>query len=168
MKKLFLLRHGKAGVGANDKSRPLAPRGKQDIFWLGQYLKKSRMLPDHIFCSGAIRTRESFNQLQAGADVSLPADFRDDLYLADAKYMTRLIQKFDQKISAAMIIAHNPGLAQIFHNLSQSPSNEQRGLAFPTSTLAIIGFDIDDWSELRNDSGRILQVIMTPEIRKNT
>jgi len=168
MKKLFLLRHGKAGIGANDKSRPLAPHGKQDIFRLGQYLKTSRMLPDHIFCSSALRTKETYNQIQAGADVSLPADFRDDLYLADAKYMTRLIQNFDQKISDAMIIAHNPGLAQIFHSLSQNPSNEQRGLAFPTGTLAIIGFDIDDWSELKNDSGRVLQVIMSPEIRKNT
>ncbi len=168
MKKLFLLRHGKAGVGANDKSRPLAPRGRQDIFWLGQYLKKTQMLPDYIFCSSAIRTKESFNQLQTGADASLPVTFRGDLYLAAAEDMTRLIQKFDQKISTAMIIAHNPGLAQIFHNLSQNPSNEHRGLPFATGTLAIIGFDIDDWSKLRNDSGRVLQVIMPPEIRKNT
>ncbi|MCF6215191.1 MAG: histidine phosphatase family protein [Emcibacter sp.] len=167
MKKLFLLRHGKAGLLANDKSRPLAPRGKQDIFWLGQYLKKSRMLPDHIFCSGALRTRESFDQIKAGADVSLPVVFRDDLYLADAEYMTRLIQKFDPKISAAMIISHNPGLAQIFHNLSQDPSNNYHSLAFPTGTLAIIGFDIDDWSELKNDTGQVLQVIMPPEMRKN-
>lgn len=166
MKKLFLLRHGKAGVGANDKSRPLAPRGRQDIFRLGQYLKKTQMLPDHIFCSSAIRTKESFNQLQTGADVSLPADFRDDLYLADTKYMTRLIQKFDQKISAAMIIAHNPGLAQIFHNLSQNPSNEHRGLTFATGTLAVIGFDILDWSQLRNDSGQILHVIIPSEMIK--
>ncbi len=167
MKKLFLLRHGKAGIGANDKSRPLAPRGKQDIFRLGQYLKTSRMLPDHIFCSSALRTRESFDQIKAGAAISLPVDFCDDLYLADAEYMTRLIQKFDQKISAAMIIAHNPGLAQIFHNLSQDPSNEHHNLAFPTGTLAIIGFDIDDWSELKNDSGQILRVIMPVEMRKN-
>ncbi len=167
MKKLFLLRHGAAGGGANDKSRPLAPRGKQDIFRLGQYLKTSRMLPDHIFCSSALRTRETFDQIQAGTAILLPVDFCDDLYLADAEYMIRLIQNFDQKISAAMIIAHNPGLAQIFHSLSQDPSNEHHSLAFPTGTLAIISFDIDDWSELKNDSGQILPVIIPAKMRKN-
>jgi len=167
MKKLFLLRHGKAGFGTNDHSRPLAPQGKQDILWLGQYLKTSDMLPDHIFCSSALRTRETCTQMLDGAEETLPVTIRDDLYHATTEGMTRLIQKLDQEIVAPMIIAHNPGLASLFQNLAQHSRQVRDNLSFQTGTLAIITFDIDDWSELQNHSGQVMRVIIPPRITKN-
>jgi len=166
MKRLFLLRHAKAGYAASDKCRPLAARGRADALWLGQYLKKSDLMPDHILCSSALRTKETFTQLERGAERPFSVTYLDDLYLAAAEHIAHLIQQLDQRITAPMIIAHNPGLAILFQALVQNPPKDDRKKIFPTGTLAILGFDISDWSDLESNAGQLLNMILPSDMRK--
>lgn len=166
MKRLFILRHAKAGTGPDDYDRPLAPRGNRDSFWLGQYLKKTRVLPDLVLCSSAVRARETLIQLQAGAATSFPTRLQDDLYLASAHYVIRRIHRLESDITAVMIIGHNPGLSRLFQLLSHNPPRDSRSLKYPTCALAVMDFDIDDWSGLNNHSGHVLEMIIPSDRRR--
>ncbi len=160
MKRLFLLRHAKAGFGQDDKSRPLAKQGKKDAFRLGQYLAEKNLLPDHILCSAALRAKETFETLSEGAELSFSVTFLNELYLASEDYMTQLLHKLDPSVQAPMIIAHNPGLAIMLHNLAYTPPHDAPIIKFPPCMVSILDFDIKNWSELRHHSGYILQNIL--------
>lgn len=163
MKRLFLLRHAKAGPGPKDHSRPLAPRGNRDSFWLGQYIKKLPVLPDFVLCSSARRTTETLDRLQAGAALIFPARFRDDLYLASAQYIFHQIRAFGADITAPLIIGHNPGLARLFQDLTRDPPRDDRSLKFPTGTVAIMDFDIESWSALKSSTGQLLEMVIASD-----
>ena len=160
MKRLFLLRHAKAGYGPSDQTRPLNHRGKRDAFWLGQYLCERNLLPDHVLCSSAKRTMETYDRLQDGVDGLPPVYFQSDLYLATADHILRQLQNLDTDITAPMILCHNPGISQLFQQLVHRPPQDHRTLKYPTCCLGIIDFDIENWSELKNDTGKVFKVVI--------
>lgn len=162
MKRLFLLRHAKAGFGPRDQTRPLSERGKRDAFWLGQYLKRENLLPGHILCSSAVRAQESLSRLLEGAEMVIPASFCEDLYLASADHMMNQLQNLAPDIKAPMIIGHNPGLCLLFQSLAG------RSLKYPTCMTTILDFDIDIWSDLKSNSGQLLDVILPADNQQIT
>jgi len=166
MKRLFLLRHAKAAYGSTDQSRRLAPRGKADAYWLGQYLKKLDLLPDYIISSSAARTRDTFSQLQDASKITLTAHFRDDFYLATAGHMAQQMQLLGPNIKAPMIIGHNPGLALLFKGLMKPMGQGEPPQKYPSCSLAVLEFDIENWSELASNTGQLLDLIIPSEFRK--
>jgi len=163
MKRLFLLRHGKAGFGASDRIRPLKRRGQQDAFWLGQNLKKQNILPDYILCSSATRATQTLAQFQTGSELTFPAVFQDDLYLASATYMLQEIRKLGPDVTAAMIIAHNPGLATLFQDLVHKIPKKKNLLKYSPGTVTILDFDITDWAAIIHRAGRLIAGIIPSE-----
>ena len=160
MKRLFLLRHAKAGFGTTDQTRPLTSRGQEDALWLGRTLKEAGLLPDHILCSTATRARKTLSQLLSGADVCLPTSFHEDLYLASAPHMSRMIQNLDATITAPMIVGHNPGICELFQDLSHNPPQDEYSLKYPPCMVTILDFDITDWMELKSHAGQLFDLII--------
>ena len=167
MKRLFLLRHAKAGFGTSDQIRPLSSRGRNDASWLGQYLKNSEVLPDHILCSSATRAVETQSQLLEGIETDIPTSFHDDLYLASGQHIAHQLQLLAPNINAPMIIAHNPGLAMLFQDLVCIAPNDDRSLKYPTCMVTVMDFDIDVWSELRSNTGQLFKMIVPSDEQKN-
>lgn len=164
MKRLFLLRHAKAGFGTSDQNRPLSPRGKREALWLGDYLKKKDLLPDYIICSSANRTKETYSQLLGeNRDISHkvpPANFRDDFYLASADHILHHIKSLEPTVKAVMIIGHNPGLSKLFQYLAHNPPQDSRSLKYPTCTLGILDFEIEDWSDLKTNTAQVIKMVI--------
>lgn len=168
MKRLFLLRHAKAGFGTSDQARPLDSRGKADALWMGKHLKKHNLVPDHILCSSAARTRETLDLVQQSEETGCPAVWRDDFYLASADHMAQKIRDLEQHINAPMIIGHNPGIALLCHTLLHDPAGKGIGINFPTCSMAILEFDIEDWSALESNTGQLFHMIIASERQNNT
>ncbi|WP_417623937.1 SixA phosphatase family protein [Paremcibacter congregatus] len=167
MKRLFLLRHGKAGFGNTDPERPLAPRGEKDMVWLGKLLATKALLPDHILCSSAKRTRETAHCLcQDDNTPHIKTSFHDTLYLASAETLLDHLHCLDNRIQAAMIIGHNPGIATLFHSLINRPATDQRLREFPTGCLVILDFDITDWADLKSNTGQLYCGFVASDARK--
>ena len=64
MKQIFLLRHAKSDwstLGQQDFERPLAKRGINDAMLISQYIQDKRHLVDAVFCSSALRTKETLS-----------------------------------------------------------------------------------------------------------
>lgn len=167
MKRLFLLRHGKAGLGSTDFNRPLAPRGESDAFWLGQYLMKNDLWPDRVFCSSAARAQGTFNHLQQGVNRPLVAEYRDDLYLASPSLITKIIHRLSPDISSVMIIAHNPGLSELFQQLHQSPSQNKHSQKYPTCALAILDFKVQSWKDMKSNLGQLYRLVIPSDEKNN-
>lgn len=68
-------------LGAGDHARPLAEVGRKAAALVGAELKKLGEKPELVLVSSALRTRQTFEELQAVAGLGAP-QIEDDLYLA--------------------------------------------------------------------------------------
>ena len=160
MKRLFLLRHAKAGFHPEDKPRPLAPRGIRDATWLGQYIKKAGLISDYILCSSAARAKETSSCLLKNIKDKPQVSFQDNLYLAPAGHLYDELKSLGPAINQIMIIGHNPGLSTLFQNLANDPPTDSRSLKYPTCMVSVLDFDITDWRDLKSCTGQVFDLII--------
>ena len=83
---LSLMRHAKSDWGdldLDDYARTLSKRGIKAATVMGQAIRRERLEPDLILCSGAIRTRATLTLMLPELRTPHPAVmFDDELYLA--------------------------------------------------------------------------------------
>jgi phosphohistidine phosphatase len=144
MKKLFLLRHGKASsskVDEKDFDRPLNKKGIAQINQQGQHLQSEHPKFDQLIYSSAKRTKETAEianeQLSIKALIS-----SEDLYLADEHTILSFIKAnaFDENI---LYVGHNFGISRLASDLA--------GYSISMTTGMMIEFDLDigKWDELK-------------------
>jgi phosphohistidine phosphatase len=111
---LSLLRHAKsswADPGLDDYERPLAKRGANAAAEIGKYLKRQKLRPDLILCSGAVRTRATLELVLAELCSPAPEVRYDDaLYRTSPAIMLSGLRKIDTPYRHVMMIGHNPEL----------------------------------------------------------
>ena len=161
MKRLLLLRHGKAeGQASDDRKRALIPRGKTDSTRMGRFLHEDAYVPDMILCSDSVRTRQTLEavlpELQAKPDLKYLAE----LYLAEPELILSLVRKAADKFPSLMIVGHNPGLEQCALALAAVPLEKKlrkrydvMDEKFPTCALAVIDFEIEKWRDVTPGRG---------------
>jgi phosphohistidine phosphatase len=161
MKRLLLLRHGKAeGAASDDRKRVLIPRGKTDSTRMGRFLREDAYIPDCVLCSDATRTRQTLDavlpELHAKPDVKYLAE----LYLAEPELVFSLVRRANDKLGSLMIVGHNPGLEQCALALAAVPLEkkvrkryEVMDEKFPTCALAVIDFDVERWRDVTPGAG---------------
>lgn len=148
MKKLILLRHGKAEeFAATDFERGLKERGSAQSKQRGAWLKQKQFIPDLILSSDAQRTRETTQQVIDGLELpDAPVQWQHALYNATSSTILSHILTTDDAIQTLLVIGHNNGiseLASFFHS-------DYVGLK--TSGFAVFDFATKHWSELLNVS----------------
>lgn len=115
MKRLLLVRHAQA-VSADsaqtDFSRPLSDQGVVQAQALASLLMRANQIPDLMLVSSAQRTQmtASFLSKELGL-ISQNQRTLDELYLAPASLIEKVIQQTPEEINTLMVVAHNPGLS---------------------------------------------------------
>jgi phosphohistidine phosphatase len=173
MRTITLLRHAKSswmptstgGTVPSDKARPLAPRGQRDAPRMAQWMAAHGIRPDHVLCSTALRTRETL-ELVTDAVVAASAGVavRDDLYLAEAGELLRIVRALPAAIGHVMLIGHDPGIhdaAQLLTGTGDPALRRHLAQKFPTASVAVIDFDAAQWRDIAFGSGR-LRLFMSP------
>ena len=142
MKRIYLLRHGKAESpgGSGDHERALAPRGLRDSMGVGSWMAAQEMTPDQVLVSSAIRTQQTFERWRVGAQWPGSAETDAGLYLASAEEICSRIAVLDDAHESVLIIGHNPGLEMAVRRLSDTP------FIMRTSTLASLVSPLDSWA----------------------
>ena len=161
MRRLLLLRHGKAEAAASDDTeRALIARGEKDSARMGRFLRDDVYIPDMILCSTSTRTRQTLDHLLPELGASPRIEYSDALYLAEPETILALIRRVSDKIGALMIVGHNPGLEQCALALAAVPLEKKLRKRygtmeekFPTCALAVIDFDVQRWSDVMPGSG---------------
>ncbi|GIJ22228.1 SixA phosphatase family protein [Micromonospora lutea] len=137
---LVLLRHAKAEQptpGRPDIERPLAARGRADAAAAGAWLARHGLLPDVVLCSAAVRTRQTWHDVQLGMTGSPPEDgpagpapavrYEPDAYEAHPEDLLRLIRQVPPTAATVLLIAHNPGIS-LLSALLDPPRADPEGL----------------------------------------
>ena len=124
--KIVLMRHGEASysAGRSDKERPLTTYGTDQARRAGEWLHDRNLHPDVVWCSSALRTRQSWLALSMASPIGVEAQILDGLYLASANQLLTTLHQSPVDASCVLMIAHNPGLSE----LASSLANRRIGL----------------------------------------
>ena len=115
MKRLILMRHAKSSwdSGAlSDHERPLNDRGRRDAPRMGGALNQRGWIPDRIVSSDAERTRQTWDGLSQTlfeSDDAPEAQFVRSLYGGGFNDIARACSNFDDDVTCALVLGHNPG-----------------------------------------------------------
>ena len=152
-RRLILLRHAKSDwPDVPDHDRPLAKRGRKDAPVIGRWLRDHGYVPDTVICSTALRTRQTWDRVAPELTGSPEVRFEPRAYAASALTLLYLCQELPDRCRAALLIAHNPGIAELADSLA-GPG--QPGLSFPTAAVAVFEFT-GDWPGLAPGQARLL------------
>ena len=167
MKHLFILRHAKsswAQPGLGDIERPLNKRGERQVTRLQEWLSNNDVAVDQILCSPSNRTQATYRGIRP-ALADAPLEIVKSLY--HGRMENYLEALWAQDAGSVMMIGHNPTCDQLTRYLTSPNSPAADKLMahhFGTATMAILSFDIDDWSQVGQASGSLSQLLRPRDI----
>jgi len=169
--RLLLLRHAKSDWGDTalaDIDRPLNSRGKAASHKMARYLKDQGLLPNQILCSTAQRARETLARVLPSLQQEAQIHLLSDLYRQSEDDYLAIVRKHGGRAQNLMLIAHNPATedtALTLTGTSDASAMTDLKEKYPTAALAVIDFDIADWSELQPGTGHLERFIKPRDLR---
>lgn len=151
MKELLLIRHAKAEKesGKPDFDRPLKYIGIQDASFMAEKIKEKAIIPQIMVSSPALRTKttaEIFTE-----QLKLPEMILDKrIYEASQQTLLDVINGLPNEYSHIGLVGHNPGISYILYYLTGEIKEVH------TSTVALITFDVDDWTDVSKETGSLV------------
>ncbi|MCX2744274.1 histidine phosphatase family protein [Mangrovivirga sp. M17] len=151
MKKLILIRHGKAqeaGSAEKDIDRTLTGTGFADSNRLGRTLENKELFPDVIISSNAERAALTSNIIAEAVKYdSSQIRHNDMIYNASVRNLLDLINNFKEAWECVYIIGHNPSLSYLAEYLS----NAEIGSVSPAGAV-ILRAEVELWKEISQNT----------------
>ncbi|WP_354685256.1 histidine phosphatase family protein [Cupriavidus necator] len=146
MKTLFLVRHAKSSKddpSLPDRERPLNDRGRHDAPEMGKRLAESKVKPDLLLSSPALRALTTAQLIAdelgyARKDIALD----DRLYATSAEELLAVVRELDKKLDCVMLFGHNPEFTDFARRLSDEITD------MPTCAVARFRFDTKAWADV--------------------
>ena len=162
-KQLTIIRHAKSitDLSGPDNARALNERGRSDAKLIGKFLSAQGIVFDQVYCSTAIRARQTLakiNELLKIDDTQI--QFDDELYLASLAALLDLIQQVPNRYANIAVIGHNPGLTELCNTLGGGELSN-----LPTCGVFTVQFPTDDWQSISAGIGEG-QKLVTPRMLK--
>ena len=145
MKTLILMRHAKSSWKDHDLSdfeRPLKKRGKKDAQAMAAILMEKELLPQKLMASSAKRARRTAEILIEETKTVIPAEYLEQLYMAEIPVFFELLQSVPDELERVMIIGHNPGIESLVQMLSSQIES------LPAGAMALVSVPVKSWKEL--------------------
>ncbi|MDX6694131.1 MAG: phosphohistidine phosphatase [Blastocatellia bacterium] len=161
MKTLFLLRHAKSSWGnasLPDFERPLNERGQQAAPLIGKAMRRRQLNPQLILCSPAQRARETIALVREAAALTAELRFDRRIYEASLQTLLAIVAQLDESADAALLVGHNPGFEELLAALTGAAER------MPTAALAHITLNIERWTDAREQSGALVQLLKPKEL----
>ena len=168
MRRLHLLRHAKSSwddPALRDRDRPLAPRGQKAVKRIARWVREHDVRPQVVLCSDARRARETLEGVLSGLGTP-DVQIEDGLYAANAQALVERLRSLPDDVDEAMLVGHNPGLADALLLLAEPGELRERASAkLPTGALATLEAELDSWSNLGPGCARLATLVVPREIR---
>lgn len=162
---LIVLRHAKAAwPDVEDRRRPLAERGLRDAPAAGRWLRETGLrlqgfAIDHVICSPALRTRQTWALASRELDDAPAPVYDDRVYAATTSALFTVLRETPAHVRGLVLVGHNPGMQNLTLALAREDSGEpleQARERFPTTGLAL--FQVrGEWSALRPGTALLVQ-----------
>jgi len=166
MKTLYVLRHAKAERDSDtgkDFDRPLAERGWYDAELVGREARSKGFKIDSVRASPAKRAAETVEAFARGYGEIEP-QWESGIYNALVDRLIEIVQAADDDSDRLLIVGHNPGFEGLVWTLADEGADLVRG-GMPTAALAAIELPVDQWSDVREGTGRVTGFIVARELR---
>jgi phosphohistidine phosphatase len=148
---------------------PAATRTAAEI---GGWMARHPPFPDAVLVSPAVRSQQTWDivwQAMKGAMPPPKIELVSELYGADPSALLQIIHAAaTDDPRRLLLVGHNPGLHELAFALTGSGNAAARAsLAdnLPTSGLAVVDFDIEDWDDVSFRRGR-LELFVSPKLLK--
>lgn len=165
---LTLIRHAKAEHMQDkpDRDRVLAPKGRRDAQAIGQWLSDPAhaVALDLVLCSTSERTRQTLEGIGAGGAAAMEARFDERIYNASAAVLLEVLREVPDSVNNVGIVGHAPGIPVLATALAHNDSGssdvlDRLSLGFPTSGLAVLGFD-GSWAALAPEAAYLRDFVV--------
>ncbi|WP_026181123.1 SixA phosphatase family protein [Demetria terragena] len=160
---LILLRHAKAAdpEGRADRDRPLTERGVADATAAGEWLKDENLLPTQVFCSPALRTRQTWSAVVEATGQGGLVDHDERIYNASDEQLLQVLRETDDNASTVALVGHSPGVPMLAALLDDGNGDQvaraSLGDSFPTCTAAVFRISTA-WADLAAGSAELVEV----------
>jgi phosphohistidine phosphatase len=146
------MRHGNAENTADDFYRSLTNFGKKEVLKNTLELNKQQIIPDLVFYSNALRTKETFNIFLETTKYKNKSTEKAELYVFfnNAEFLNNFIKPIENTISTIMFIGHNPTLSNILQVLTK-----QTNIYMNTASIFVLDFDVDNWANIEIETAQI-------------
>jgi phosphohistidine phosphatase len=168
MKTLYLLRHAKSSwknPGLDDHERPLNRRGRQVAKRMAEYLWRTKVAPDVVLCSTAVRAKQTLDPI--AKRIRPPkVVFERGIYEVPQRKLWQCLWALPENADGVLLIGHNPGLHALALALADAESRKNLpplGGKFPTGAMAAFSFD-GAWKQLRPNGARLTSFTRPKEI----
>ncbi len=157
---LILVRHSKAEqvFGKPDHDRELTERGQRDARALGAWLHQHELICDVVVCSTAMRTRQTWEGIEAGGGGTEVIEFARSIYSGGTHGLLQAVWDSGGDADTLMLVGHNPGIAALTSVLADGEGSREAHQAlangFPTSGVAVLRFS-GHWSDLGEGGARL-------------
>jgi phosphohistidine phosphatase len=140
-RRLVILRHARAdhGLGGTDHDRTLTDGGRAQARDAGARLARAGLIPDHVICSTATRTRETLDLALGELPGDPTVDFAKDAYNADLDTALGLIQAVDPDVRTLLFVGHNPTMA----DLASAFMPDDALVSFAPASIAAVDLEVE-------------------------
>ena len=122
------MRHATAESNhGSDHNRCLSPKGKKEAYSIGVQLAELDNPNFRIFCSDALRTRQTCEELLKSKLTDEEVGFESVFYLGSVDQVIETVWALDDKYSSLLLIGHNPTWSQMATMLSNTMVGLQSG-----------------------------------------
>lgn len=146
-----------------DHVRALSLHGRDQAQLVGAYMRQKNMVPDIILCSDSLRTRSTarlvVEKIFGDTRHQMMVRLEKKLYLASASALAVNIQNTGNDFGSLLLVAHNPGVADLALHLGGAAAIDRLGRYKP-ATLARFHLGIDDWKDLEPSLARLDDVFI--------
>lgn len=161
-KQILVMRHAKAGWGANDQrdfDRSLSPAGREEAPKVGRYLVGLDVVPEVFVSSPARRAGQTIRAVAEKVGFnSGNIRWDDDLYYGNTESYLRAVMQVPDEFRSILIVGHNPMVEQFYTLLTGRSFRE------PVAPGGIGCFEcgIESWKSVQVGSCR-LKWFVTPD-----
>jgi len=150
MKYITILRHGQASQdpGFEDFDRPLTGKGRKHLPRMAAFVARSKVKPDWITSSPALRAKESAELLGKGIEFTRPIVWNERAYLASAITLLEILRETPDVAEHLVFVGHNPGLSDLIAGLCAG-GDFRLNLQMSTGSIAILSAQVVHWRQLR-------------------
>ena len=162
MKKIILIRHGKAEESTqeiSDFDRSLTHKGKIVSRMVAEKLRKTENSIGTIITSPAFRALETAIIFAKEFEVDPENIIMSSAiyYKLNFQYLPEILTLIKEDVSSVTLVGHNPSFTEIANTLCKE------GCDFmPKSGVIGISFNVMTWSEIRRNSGK-MEYFLKPE-----
>ena len=117
-----------------------------------------------MICSAARRTRQTWELVARELGGSPSVTFEPRAYAASAVSLLYLVRELPATSRLALLIGHNPGVAELATSLAEPPDHDDAPIRFPTAAVAILDVP-GDWASLSQGQARLLDYTTPAELR---